>query len=125
MQNATDKNSELMMNTETASVQFFVFEVGLMAESLYVKLTQALGAFYSIFKGRGRHNTYCEEKLASAHPGHQVLCSNECKKTFSTKWAYQYFIVSEVITSFVLTKRGLAHQDALPKHRQEHRTHHQ
>ena len=60
MQNATDKNSELMMNTETASVQFFVFEVGLMAESLYVKLTQALGAFYSIFKGRGRHNTYCE-----------------------------------------------------------------
>ena len=39
-----------MVNTETASVQFFVFEVGLMAEGLYVKLTQALGAFYSIFK---------------------------------------------------------------------------
>ena len=50
MQNATDKNSELMVNTETASVQFFFFEVGLMAESLYVKLTQALGAFYSISK---------------------------------------------------------------------------
>ena len=49
-----------MVYTETASVQFFVFEVGLMAEGLYVKLTQALGAVTLFSKGRSRHNTYCE-----------------------------------------------------------------